>query len=96
MGDTRAWPTPGQEGNGLGNIARLDAASIQPDYRPTQALTPSLPAKPLAIQTGRSLAPGQPAFPTGQSGANPWGVGRGGSGAIPIYRRPQTLPGTRA
>lgn len=97
-GGGKAWPSPGIAGNGLGTNARLEQADPLnlPDYRPAQPLNASQPLKPLSLSRGRSLQPGQAAFPIAQTASNPWGAGRGGSGAIPVSRRPGTLPGTRA
>lgn len=80
-------------GNGLGNnaVAQIQAPANQPNLRPMQPLQAM---KPMTPSMGKSLQPGQAAFPTGQSPMNPWGMNRGGSGMIPLYRRPRTMPGT--
>lgn len=93
----RAFPTPGVAGNGLGSnaVSAAQAPSLQPNLQPMKPLQSTQPLKPMTPSAGKALQPGQAAFPTGQTPMNPWGVGRGGSGALPLYRRPQTLPGTR-
>jgi hypothetical protein len=58
---------------------------------PTPALPPHKAFHPMK---GPVLRKGQASIPVGQSPMNPWGKGRGGSGMLPLYRRPGTLPGT--
>ena len=91
----RPWPTPGVAGNGLGTNASIAAAAPaqQPNLQKMPVLNPTQPLTPATV--GRSLQPGQAALPWGQSPMNPWGLGRGGSGKLPISYRPGTLPGTR-
>lgn len=84
-GAGKAFPTPGAVGSGLGPSASL------------QAMTPMQPMagiKPLSANSGMALRPGQASPPVGQSPMNPWGKGSGGSGSLPLYRRPQTMPGS--
>lgn len=96
----RAYPTPGVEGSGLGTnaVQAAQAPALQPNLRPMQPLPSAQSAqalRPLTPSMGASLQPGQAAFPTGQSPTNPWGINRGGSGSIPVSRRPGTLPASR-
>lgn len=92
----KAWPTPGAAGNGLGTLAlnRMQAPSNQPNLQPMPSLQSAQPLKPLTPSMGKSLMKGQAAFPVGQTAMNPWGINRGGSGMLPLYRRPGTLPGS--
>jgi|SRR5262252_6268652 len=93
-GVAKAFPTPGLPGNGLGSnaVAKMQAPATQPNLRPMQPLQAM---KPMTPSMGKSLQPGQAAFPVGQTATNPWGQNRGGSGLMPLYRRPGTLPGTQ-
>jgi hypothetical protein len=92
----KAFPTPGAAGNGLGSggVAALQVPSNQPNMQPMPSMTSAQPLKPMTSSMGKSLRPGQAAFPVGQSPTNPWGQNRGGSGMLPLYRRPGTMPGT--
>lgn len=93
----KAYPTPGIPGAGLGLQNQLiqAAPALQPNLNPIPSFSATQPLKPLTPSMGKSLMPGQPAFPTGQTPVNPWGVGRGGSGTIALSKRPGTLPGTK-
>ena len=93
----KAWPSPGVMGTGLGTQNQLLAAAPanQAPLQPTPSINPARALTPTGPNQGRSLLAGQPAFPTGQSPLNPWGINRGGSGAIPLSRRPGTLPASR-
>jgi hypothetical protein len=92
----KAWPTPGMAGTGLGSsgLTQQQAPSNQPNMRPMPTLNNAQPLQPITPSMGKSLSPGQAAFPVGQTPMNPWGQNRGGGGLLPIYRRPGTLPGT--
>jgi hypothetical protein len=61
---------------------------------PLQATAPISPLAPHRAHKGISLRKGEASLPVGQSPMNPWGKGSGGSGMLPLYRRPGTLPGT--
>jgi hypothetical protein len=93
----KAFPTPGVAGNGLGTnaVTAAQAPALQPNMRPMQPLQSAQALKPMTPSMGKALQPGQAAFPVAQTPSNPWGVNRGGSGMLPLYRRPGTLPGTR-
>jgi hypothetical protein len=95
-GAGNAPPTPGVMGSGLGSLAQMKATAPaqQPNYQPMRPLQPAAPLKPVTPSMGKALLPGQAAFPVGQTPWNPWGSGRGGSGTLPLYRRPGTMPGT--
>ena len=92
----KGFPTPGLAGTGLGRsgIEPLQAPSQQPNMQPMPTMTAAQPLRPTTPSMGKSLQPGQAAFPVGQTPTNPWGANRGGSGALPLYRRPGTMPGT--
>lgn len=87
---TKAFPTPGVVGSGLGTtgVTSSQGATASQALKPMQPLTPAKGAVPGAntMQTGR------PNPPTGQTPMNPWGQNRGGSGMLPLYRRPGTMP----
>jgi hypothetical protein len=93
-GAAKAFPTPGVAGNGLGNLAiqPMQAPSQQPNMQPMQPLQAATALKPMTPSMGRVLQKGQAAFPVAQTPMNPWGVNRGGGGALPLYRRPGTMP----
>jgi hypothetical protein len=105
----RPFPAPGQIGSNLGMnyVQRAQDPAQLPNLRPmqplpTQTASQILPAlagvralTPITANQGVALQPGQAAFPTGQTASNPWGINRGGSGAMPLRKRPGTLPGTR-
>lgn len=93
----KAWPTPGVSGTGLGiqNQAMQAMPALQPNFRQASSFAATQPLKAIQPSMGKNLMPGQPAFPTGQTPVNPWGVGRGGSGTIAVSKRPGTLPGTK-
>jgi hypothetical protein len=90
----KAFPSPGMAGNGLGPRALdpLQAPAQQPNMQPMPPMSAAQPLKPATPSAGRALRPGQAAFPTGQTARNPWGSNRGGSGMLPLYRRPGTMP----
>jgi hypothetical protein len=92
----KGFPTPGQLGTGLGNQAMAAASvpNLQPNLQPMPTMTPAMALKPMSPSRGKVLLKGQAAFPVGQSPMNPWGANRGGSGKLPLYRRPGTMPGT--
>ena len=96
-GGGRAWPTAGLIGNGLGNnaLAAAQAPALQPNLNPMPPLSASQTLKPLTPSMGRALQPGQSALPVAGTPTNPWGVNRGGSGSIPVSRRPGTLPASK-
>jgi hypothetical protein len=93
-GAGKAYPTPGRIGAGLGSnaLAMSQAPALQPNLKPMQPLNAAQPLKPMTPSMGASLQPGQAAFPQGQTPYNPWGSNRGGSGMLPLYRRPGTMP----
>jgi hypothetical protein len=90
----KAFPTPGVAGNGLGNNASAQAQvpALQPNIKPMPTMSPARPLQPMSPSSNRSLLKGQAALPMGQTPRNPWGMNRGGSGALPLYRRPGTMP----
>jgi hypothetical protein len=90
----KAFPTPGVAGNGLGNDAasQLQAPALQPNLQPMPVMKSAQPLKPMSPSTGKVLQKGQAAFPVGQTPMNPWGMNRGGSSKLPLYRRPGTMP----
>jgi len=90
----KAFPTPGQPGSSLGGnaLALRQSPALQPNYSQTPTLKPTAPLMPMTGNQGKSLQTGEAAIPTGQTAYNPWGQNRGGSGSLPIYRRPGTMP----
>jgi hypothetical protein len=90
----RAFPTPGMPGAGLGTnaVAQTQNPAVLPNLSPMPILSKAQPLKPLSPMSGRVIQPGQAAIPVGQSPHNPWGANRGGSGLMPLYRRPRTMP----
>jgi hypothetical protein len=90
----KAFPTPGVAGNGLGNnaSAQAQAPALQPNLQPMPVMRPAQPLKPMSPSMGNVLQKGQAGIPTGQTAMNPWGANRGGSGSLPLYRRPGTMP----
>lgn len=93
---SKAFPTPGVAGSGLGSNAVAANALAWPNstLRPNRPTESAQALKPMTAAQGQSLSTGQaPQAPFGQTPYNPWGQNRGGSGLLPIYRRPQTLPG---
>ena len=58
------------------------------------ALAPLAKLAPLNPHKGIALRTGQASPPVGGTPMNPWGRGSGGSGKLPLYRRPGTMPAT--
>lgn len=90
----KAYPTPGRMGAGLGSnfVAQAQAPANQQNLQPMKPLQSAQALKPVTPSMGKALQPGQAAFPVGQTPYNPWGSNRGGSGMLPLYRRPGTMP----
>lgn len=95
-GTTKAFPTPGAVGTGLGSSGVMqNTMGFANLFKPTRPAESAQPLKALSASAGTALQPGQaPMAPTGQTPYNPWGSGRGGNGLLPIYRRPGTMPGS--
>lgn len=84
----KANPSPGLPGTGMGSSSTA-MAWPSANLKPMQVLQAM---KPMTPSQGQSLRPGQAAPPMGQTPYNPWGKNRGGSGLLPLYRRPGTMP----
>jgi hypothetical protein len=93
-GAAKAFKGAAGSGTGSGTVSPMQPTRGTSPLGNLAGLAPLSKLAPLNPDKGTALRTGQASIPVGQSPMNPWGKDRGGSGKLPLYRRPGTLPGT--